>query len=171
MKLTIWPLAVVGSAALFGAALAAPPQLFNKTITISWTEAVQQKAPDGRLLNNQVTRQRTVYVSSAGRIFVRSNNRSKRGEQNSERGPGDATVGSLNFQGNLLVGYAVNQGNARQLSVKFDSSFSSCTATVVWGKSGPTQKWRGYDGVIYEILSVSVTGSNCSIQEGNAFAS
>jgi hypothetical protein len=55
--------------------------------------------------------------------------------------------------------------------VKFDRGFSSCTAAVVWGKSDRTQKWRGYDGVIYEILSVSVTGSNCSIREGNAFAS
>jgi hypothetical protein len=171
MKLTVWPLAVVGSVALFGDALAAPPQLFNKTITISWTEAVRQKATDGHLYNNRVTRQRTVYVSSAGRLFVRSNNRSNGGELNIEHGPRDATVGSLNFQGNLLVGYGVNPGSARQLSVKFDSSFSSCTATVVWGKSGPTQTWRGYDGVIYEILSVSVTGSNCSIQEGNAFAS
>jgi hypothetical protein len=171
MKLTIWLLAVVVSAAQFGVALAALPRLINKTITISWTEAVQQKAPDGRFLNNQVTRQRTVYVSSAGRIFVRSNNRSKGGELNRERGPGYTAVGTLNFQGNLLVGYDVNEGNARKLSVKFDSSFSSCTATIVWGKSGGTPRWLGYDGVIYKILSVSVTGSNCSIREGNAFAS
>jgi hypothetical protein len=41
-------------------------------------------------------------VNSAGRLFVRSSNRSNGGELNTERGPGDATAGSLSFQGNLL---------------------------------------------------------------------
>jgi hypothetical protein len=146
----------------------ATASLFNHLVGAG--EQRERDAETERLCDLNV-RQRAGYVSSAGRIFIRSNNRSKGGQLNAERGPEEKVAGSLKFQGNSLVGYGGHEGGAWQILVTFDSGFSNCTANVVWGKSGHTQKWIGYDGVTYEILSGSITGSKCSIQEGNAFAS
>lgn len=53
----------------------------------------------------------------------------------------------------------------------FDPSYASCTLTVTHGKEGGrTLKRQGFDGVVREILSVTVISPNCSIQNGNALA-
>ena len=49
----------------------APKQLYNKSVAIHWVESVLQKAPDGSSRNPQINTQRTAYVSSAGRLFVK----------------------------------------------------------------------------------------------------
>jgi hypothetical protein len=53
----------------------------------------------------------------------------------------------------------------------FDSSYSSCTVVVMVGKeNGGLIKRQGFDGVVREVLLVEISGANCSIQNGNAFA-
>jgi hypothetical protein len=71
-----------------GGAQAASAQLLNKTVAISWSESIQEKTEDGRMLNTQASRQRTAYVSSAGRVFVKAATRIGRQEKSAEVTPG-----------------------------------------------------------------------------------
>jgi hypothetical protein len=81
----------------------------------------------------------------------------------------------LRFEGNRLVayrGYGGGGGSGAMRAVAtFDSSYSSCTVVVMVGKeNGGVIKRQGFDGVVREVLSVEISGANCSIQNGNAFA-
>lgn len=155
----------------------APKQLYNKSIIVNWVESVIQKAPDGSTRNPQINTVRTAYVSSAGRLFVKGtrniSNRNFQGGNQTERGPDNASSGSggFTFESDRLVGTAIFDGGARRMTVSFDPGFSSCTASVVYGKSGSAnQKWKGFDGVTYELISVSVGSIGCSVRDGNALA-
>ena len=153
---------------------AAPKQLYNKTVIITWSESTSQKAPDGRTVTPVIASERRVYVSSAGRLFVsgkRSNPGSGLGNR-MERGPGEgAGEGVLSFQGNQLVGTGAFHGFARRVVATFDPGFSSCNVTVVYGRSGGASTWKGFDGQTYEVLSISVPSASCSIRDGNQVGS
>ena len=155
-------------------ALAAPRELYNKTIIITWGEGTMQKTPDGRTINPTLHSERIVYVSSAGRVFVKGNrNAAGRREPGNqyERGPGEGNQGTLAFQGNQLVGHAEFSGFARQVTVSFDANYSSCTAKIVYGKSGGPTTWKGFDGRTYEIMSITVNSPSCTVRDGNTLAS
>ena len=177
MKYIVTPLLILSGLTMTALAGPAPKQLYNKSISINWVESVLQKAPDGSNRTPQINTQRTAYVSSAGRLFVKGsrsiNNRYFQGGNTTERGPDSSGGGNggFTFEGNQLVGTAVFDGGARRLTVSFDPNFTSCTANVVYGKSGSgNQKWKGFDGVTYELISVSVGSVGCSIRDGNPFA-
>jgi len=179
-------LLVAAVLAITGPAVAAgvPAAAMNKTITISFTATGTGTAPDGtsRPFSTAVTR--VIYVSSAGRLFMRhtatgisnGNNRNGNGGRPSRQGefdPGDtrAGKGSFNFQGDKLVGVIPYGGGARQIVATFDSGFSSCSASVIEGNAGSGGFTRkGPDGVVRKITSASTSGASCSIQIGNAFA-
>jgi len=79
------------------------------------------------------------------------------------------------FEGNRLVayrGYGGGGGSGAMRAVAtFDSSYSGCTLAVMVGKeNGRVIKRQGFDGVVREVLSVEISGTSCSIQNGNAFA-
>lgn len=163
-------------------AAAAPQQLYNKSITVHWGEGVLQKASDGSTRTPQISSTRVIYVSSAGRLFVKGtrsiNNRRFQATKTTMRGPDGSSgmgnvQGNFGFSGNQLVGTAVFDGGARRLTVSFDPSFSSCTASVIYGKSGGgNQKWQSLDGSgqTFEVISITVNAVSCSISEGNAVA-
>lgn len=150
---------------------AAPKQLLNKSIVISWADSVYQKYPDGHMGTATITRQRVAYVSSAGRVFLKSQN-SDRGQQlNREIAPGDQ-AGSLAFKGDIMVSHVVFNGFARQLTVRFDSGFSSCNVTVVYGRSGGPRTWKSFDQKrTFEVETITAGSPSCSVREGNAVAS
>jgi hypothetical protein len=154
----------------------APRQLYNKTIVINWTVNVAQRGPDGQARNVNVAVNHTVYVSSAGRLFERSTRASKKGQKQSENAPGasqnsggEAT--SLRFEGSKLVGNTAFAQGARRFEASFDSGFSSCTVSVLFGRDAAGLKRRGIDGVMYTIDSMKASGESCSIREGNALGS
>jgi len=161
-------------------AIAAPQQLLNKTVTLSWTAQSVQRDPAGKEKAVTSNIRYTVYVSSLGRLFERSsrsaNGRTQGGDQGLDAAQtkmGEAR--GLRFEGNTLVanrGYGGAGGSGAMRAVAtFDSSYSSCTLAVTHGKeSGATLKRKGIDGVVREVLSITVTGPSCSVQSGNAFA-
>lgn len=153
------------------AAEAAPRQLYEKSVVVRWSETATEKGADGRVLNTPITRDRIAYISSAGRVFLRAIDRTPGGDKNAEVAPG-ASAGSLAFRGDsAMEGTAVFAGFARRLAVKFDPSFSSCNASVIYGKSGGPTTWKSTDGTrTYELMSVTVGAISCSIQSGNAAA-
>jgi hypothetical protein len=58
----------------------------------------------------------------------------------------------------------------RRMTVTFDPSFSNCSVSEQIGKASATPKYKGFDGVEYELLSVSAQSMSCSMREGNPFA-
>lgn len=161
------------TASALHAAGGAPQQLLNKTVTMSWTTSSTVTGPDGRTRNVTNANTRTVYVSNAGRPFLRmqlSSTRS-RDSRKGDRGPEDTSKGSVRFEPGKLIGVETFTNGARQFIATFDASYSSCTLSVVDAKagSGPIQR-RGPDGAMYKVENVSTGGQACSIANGNAFA-
>ncbi|HKU04486.1 MAG TPA: hypothetical protein VJR30_00335 [Bradyrhizobium sp.] len=151
-------------------ALAAPPQLLDHTITVSFTATGQGKSPEGQVhsFNTQVSR--IIYVSSAGRLFMRHRAANSRGNsRGGDFAPGEGG-GSFSFQGSRLVGVLPYGTGARQITVTFDPGFSSCTASVIEGGSGGVIRRKGPNGIMYEITGATTSSVSCSIRNGNAFA-
>ena len=171
-------------ACLFGAAIAmqgppafagAPPQLYNKTIHMSWSVAVAQTSPDGQKRNVTIAANHTVYVSSAGRLFERASRANGKAMRESKNAPGatqnrggEAT--NVHFEGNRLVGVTAFAQGARRFVASFDPGFSSCTVAVTFGRDSGGLQRKGIDGVMYTIESMTPSGESCSIREGNSVA-
>ena len=153
----------------------APPQLRNKTIQVNWSVDQVARGADGVPTHRNVAVSHTVFVSSAGRVFERSSRANGRASAQSENAPGatqnrggEAT--GLRFAGNRLVGDTAFAQGARHWEVNFDSSFSSCTVTVTFGREGGGIKRKGINGEMLTIESMKATSESCSIREGNPFA-
>ena len=135
------------------------------------TSSGMSKGPDGQSkgFNTQVSR--IIYISSAGRLFMRHQATNRSGSRGGDFDPNDTRQGKGNFQfqGNKLVGVIPYAAGARQIVVSFDGGFSSCTASIIEGHSGGVIKRKGPNGAMYEISGGSTTAPSCSIQSGNAF--
>lgn len=158
-------------------ALCAPPaQLFNKTINVTWTQSIVTKLlATGAYISATPHFERTIYISSAGRVFVRGigTNTARAAVSNRvENGP-EVTGTTTTFQGNQVVNFGNRPGDgiAIRVTVSLDPSFSSCTAVVNVGKSGPHAKVTGIDGSPRELVDVSVGVASCSVKSGNGLAS
>jgi hypothetical protein len=159
---------------------AAPAQLYNKTVSIGWSVQSTVRDPDGRERVNPVNISYVVYISSAGRLFERATRSGPRRSATGDSEPGATQTRSgeargLHFEGNNLVanrGYAGGGGSgAMRAVVSFDAGYSSCSVKVTHGKeNGGVLKRKGLDGVVREILSITVTSTSCSVRDGNAFA-
>jgi hypothetical protein len=171
--------ALVVSSSAFAAGT--PPQLYNKTIVVSWTSTGTLLRPDGSERTFHNSNVRTVYISSAGRLFARVNLNSAdyRGVGRSENfAPGQSRndqggVSEVHFEGNRLVGRTTfTSGGARQYTATFDASFSSCTASVITGTAAGAGSitTRGPDGSVVKVTNMTAEGASCAIQDGNAFA-
>jgi len=171
MRLT--HLAVATAAATLSAPVFAgsvPPQVMNKTISVSFVATGESKAPGGltRGFSTQVSV--IIYVSSAGRLFFRKRIANGHFSRGKDIAPGEGR-GSASFQGNRLIGVVPFEAGARQVTVTFDPGFTSCTASIIEGHgSGGVIRRRGPDGAMYEVTSASTSSPSCSIQSGNAFA-
>ncbi len=152
------------------AALAAPSDAFNKTVTMSWSTSGMATTEDGQTLSYNNINTRTVYISSAGRTFLRMSLRGQKAGRSGEKGPGDSGGhGSVKLQGNRLVGTEAFESGARQYVATFDPSFASCTLQVIDAKSGSAAiKRKGPDGRMYTVTA-STGSPSCSVQSGNAF--
>jgi hypothetical protein len=156
-------------AAWLSAAMAAPAQLYNKSIDIFWGENTSNKRiADGVVVNTAGRLQLVVYISSAGRPFVRFSGGGNASSHTGEFAP-EKAGGHVNFSGNTLVMAAQNKtGVARKITVTFDAGFTGCTASVMGGKTGASPTWKGFDGAPYELLTINVGSATCSVKEGNA---
>lgn len=151
-------------------AAAAPSQLYNKTVSINWGESgVYKRISDGVNTSPVGQFQLIVYVSSAGRAFVRGSNKSGRFGGTRERGP-EENSGNVQFAGNTLVTVRENLGIARRIVTTFDGSFASCSSTVTIGKIGPNATITGFDGAVHQVISMQPGAASCSVTNGNALA-
>jgi hypothetical protein len=122
------------SALMVSAVLAAggaPEQLRNKTVTMSWTTSGTATPADGKSFNFTNVQTRIVYVSGAGRPFLRAQVRGAPHSRSGERGPDDTSRGSVHFEGNRLIGVETFQSGARQFIATFSDGFSSCRLAII----------------------------------------
>lgn len=158
-----------------GPAISAPQGLMDKTVTMSWSTSGTGTRADGATISFSNINTRVVYVSSAGRTFLRMQVKST-GRDGSSRGadmgPGEGgSKGAVRLEGNRLVGMEASLSGARQYIATFDSGFSNCTLSVIDAKAGGAKiQRRGPDGAMYVLDSVSTGSPTCSIQSGNAFS-
>jgi hypothetical protein len=147
---------------------AAPKQLYNKTVTITWGESgTYTRVSDGRSASPIGQFQAIVYISSAGRAFVRVSSKAGTFGGTREHGP-EQNSNNVQFDGNNLVLIGVSLGVARRILTSFDASFASCTTSVTIGKIGPNATIVGFDGAVYKVISMQPGASGCSIRDGNA---
>jgi hypothetical protein len=166
-------------------AASAPKEVYGKSISLSWSESRQQKTEsDQQMRNIGVSVQMNIYVSTAGRPFVRVTQSGTGGHSRHENGgvrvsggsqsetaPGDSTSGGhATFEGRSLVVYKGFESGARRVVVNFDSSGTGCNATAINGKEAGKNMVRntvGHGRV--EVFSTQVGAVTCSIQAGNVF--
>jgi hypothetical protein len=166
-------LAVIGVAGVLPwPAGAAPSEVLNKTITVSYTVSIPARGADGSVVPGVRNATRTIYISSAGRAFGRvSRQDGNRYSETKEAAPGERG-NTLRFEGSKLVGVMPFVSGAAQMAITFGQGGQSCDASITVGRdSGNTLKWKGVNGVTYEATGpAAVSKVRCSIRSGNAFA-
>jgi hypothetical protein len=171
-RLIAFVLSAVAISAGFGPAEAAPQQLFNKTITASFNYGATWRAPGGQTSDKQYSFSFVGYISSAGRIFERWTRGG--GSQDFDPNASHNKAGeahNTHFEGNRLVQVTAYVAGATRVIISFDPAFSSCTVEVITGKdSSGTVKRKAPNGIVYEMISHSVSGNSCSVRDGNSFA-
>jgi len=161
---------------------AAPRQLYGKTVVITSTEARTQHAVGGgNPISMTASTVLSVYVSTAGRPFVRSDrtipgNRRPR-QRAMDTAPDGGSIGvsrasSVQFAGNTMVISMQFDSGARRITATFDGSFGSCTATAINGREGnrPMVIRSRFTGQPLELDAIRTTVGSCTVREGNAFA-
>lgn len=149
---------------------AAPAGLLNKSITVSYATTIPGKKADGSPVSGSRIAKRTVYISSAGRIFARVSRRDGNAAETREAGPGE-TGNNFRFVGDKLVGVMQFASGASQMTISFDASGQSCSATIVAGRdNGRALRWKGVDRTMNEATGpATFSNISCSITPGNAF--
>jgi hypothetical protein len=152
-------------------AAGAPPQLLGKTVSVTFSATVNGVAPDGSSSSMARNVQRTIYISSKGRIFSRTAKQAGRNRETTEREP-EAASGSFRFEGNRMIGTNTNFiSGAAQLTVTFDAGFQGCNASVAFGReSGKPFVFKGLNGKTFTAKGSPTAGATtCSVREGNPF--
>src|SRR6266849_343658 len=173
------------------AASAAPKQLYGKSVVVSWTESRSQRFVGEQAFRSvNVSLQRSIYVSTAGRVFDRTNATASGGGGGQRGGGSRSVTGSaesigtagtnfsggarnVQFHGNSMTITSGFTASARRVAVSFDGGFQSCSAQVITAKQVGTgvASWRGVAGRRQlEVASVSTGPASCSIRSGNVFA-
>lgn len=154
-----------------GPADAAPAALMNKTINVSYTATIPGKKADGSAISGSRVASRTIYVSSAGRVFARAYRRDGNQSETKDAGPGDAG-NTFRFAGDKLVGVMKFPSGAAQMSISFDAGGQSCSAAIFAGReNGRALKWKGVDGTMLEATGAATFSNvSCSISAGNGLS-
>ena len=149
----------------------APPQLYNKAISVSWSMHIPATAEDGTASRIPRTISRTIYVSSKGRIFNRVTRQDARLSETKDLDPG-ITSSTFRYAGGRLMGVLKLPSGASQLAVSFGSGYTTCNAELVVGREdGKPIKFRGLNGKLYtQTGAPTVSGVTCSMRDGNPFA-
>jgi hypothetical protein len=148
--------------------------LRGKSIILSWQDQRTIKnLGSGEVRMIGQTSNIKLYVSVQGRIFnemVRAAGQNVRQDQQvSGQGRNQLT---WQFQGRSLVADQHFLRGARRVIINFDDGFTKCSVRVLHGKEAGSQPIQYKDmtrGAHWEIQTIGVTSSNCSVRDGNVF--
>lgn len=165
-----------------------PKELYNKSIVLHWAVGYDVKETDGRSMHSVITFARSIYVSSAGRVFqVGSRTASVRGRQTNvasarSTGPGGEVMktsnshhsGTLHWSDKRLDGLVKVDSGAHHMRVLFDDGYRGCTLTFTSGREenapGIVQKsMRGTGNKLVMIKATGNSGMTCAVKDGNVF--
>ena len=149
-----------------------PSQLYGKSVVVTWTDTRSQRDGDNPEFHTvSGSHVLTVYVSTAGRLFIRQINTTQAGSGHRDQAPGDKGVRTAVFEGQSMTVFGQNRGGAQRTLVHFGSGFSSCNATTGLGfEHGQTSvSMSPITGKRVEMRSLTVNSVGCSVRSGNAF--
>jgi hypothetical protein len=153
-------------------ASAAPSELKGKSVLLRWNEDRISRLVGQPEFKPQTTNlELTIYVSTQGRVFNRMKSNSGGNDQVAGQ-PGEGSQRIPSFSGRSMTIMHPLHGLARRISVDFDGTFTSCTASVVLAKeSGAASGFiRAFSThTLIEVRSATVSGTSCSVREGNVF--
>jgi hypothetical protein len=156
-----------------GASAASPPQLYGKSVAVTWSEdRVQRFVGQEKFHQSHMTSNMSVYVSTAGRPFARHTVQSRGGVGKRESVGGSGQRG-VDFQGHALLLTSSFKGGARRIQIDFDENFRNCTAAVLSGKESDAGSFiqNGLaSGRQIEVQSSKSGAATCAIKDGNVFA-
>ncbi len=155
----------------------APAALLGKSIVLTWSETRQQRRlGDQNFQSVNAGHNLSMYISTAGRVFVRQTIRTGLGT-----GSGDQVSGSPqsqvvpSFAGQTMtLASPFRSGGMRRHVTTFDAAFNACTATVAFVKD--VGRETAITGSLidrqhlFEMQSIAVTNVTCAVQNGNVFA-
>jgi len=157
----------------------APAAVRGKSVTASWTEErIQRLSGETDFSPRSIPMTLNVYISSEGRVFVKrtalgSAPSSRRPRASGSRESVDASGNqSGRVSGHTLIVTNTMGGGARMARIEFNQDFSSCTTNVIVGREGADTIAKGRSlasGRALEIKSATVSGTSCSVQNGNVF--
>jgi hypothetical protein len=163
---------------LASTAVAAPaPDIVGKSVLVNWTDNRQIQRSDGSM-NVAISRELRIYISSAGRPFVKGTSAAGQRSSTSEQVGASGTTAAGGTRAVSVNGHTIvvqtSFGNwATNLRVELSPGGSSCSAQITVGKEvgSATKAFRsGMSGMMTEVHSVTVSGVSCTVQQGNVFA-
>ncbi|MEW6767803.1 MAG: hypothetical protein AB1342_07210 [Pseudomonadota bacterium] len=148
----------------------APVQLHNKTIVLYWGQTFTwRRTYDGVTGSGQSNVERQIYISNAGRPFIRTKSSSGKNARARDAGP-EKQSGRFSFDGNTMTNFMGTEGLLWHIVVTFDPSFASCSAKISIVRENGVAKGTGMQGEQLEYQSAAVGSTSCSMKDGNAFA-
>jgi hypothetical protein len=163
-----------------------PKDLYGKSITVQWNESLT-----GRFETEQFTRilghayEMNIYISTAGRSFVRLIQSNAGGVSHASVAgggstqeplliaPGKSSSDHVDFQGHSIVVYREFQSGARRIAIDFEGAGKSCKATIINGRQAGSnavrRAMRGPEHGVFDASSIQIGSVRCSMQEGNVF--
>jgi hypothetical protein len=160
-------------------AQSAPAVLRGKSVVVSWSEDRSLRQV-GELAFRDVRTPRSlsIYISSTGRPFSRNAVQpgGRIGSTDYVGVTGASQAGGtrqIRFAGRSLeMTTTMTSGGARQVVITFNDNYTNCGARVSTAKQVGADIIRSrslVSGQPIEIRSVSVSGTTCSMREGNVF--
>jgi hypothetical protein len=152
-------------------ALAEPPEnLLGKSVVVTWSDTRSQRDgddPEFHTVNGSHTL--SVYVSTAGRAFIRQTNTTRRGSGTRDQAPGENGSRTAVFNGRSMTVMGQSRGGVQRTIVNFDNDFTSCNATTGLAfQDGQTSiSISPITGRRVEMRSLTVNSVSCSLQSGN----
>jgi hypothetical protein len=156
-----------------------PAALLGKSVVVSWNETrVQRRVGEANFRNVQAHHVLSVYVSEKGRVFSRLTNTIKVGSGSTDQIAGSGGRSSVparvpTFSGGMMTIFQPFQaGGMRHITVNFDGSFGSCSASVSHAKEVGKKANIAYSPItkVYvEFRSITPSGTSCSMRSGNVF--
>jgi len=153
----------------------APMALRGKSVIVAWVEDRSlREVGETSFRDVRNTFSKNIYISTEGRPFQRLTVTA-----GAHAASGEGSVGAtgdnyqVHFQGHSLEMTGGLSSGARRIVVTFNDNHTSCEARVVTAKPAGAELLRIkslVSGRLFEIRSTSVSGTTCTMREGNVFA-
>jgi hypothetical protein len=152
-----------------------PTFIRGKSVLLSWSDERTVKDMVGNTKSVKQTSELKLYVSDQGRVFSRFDRHTHGSVAGTVTQVSGAPDNYLHWQfehGSLVADQRFIRG-VRRVAISFGAGARDCSVKVLHGKEAGAQSihYRDYNtDVELEIVTIEVTATTCSVQDGNVFA-